>query len=159
MTSHSLPHASVAITTALLTAGTLAGCASAVPFDAAPNAADPLCAEVIVRLPDSVGDNRIRETNAQATGAWGDPAAVLLRCGVDVPGPTTLRCVNVNGVDWIADESRAPVFRFTSYGRTPAVEVVVDNDKASGSVLVDLSAAVSSIPAEKQCLDVTDVAP
>jgi hypothetical protein len=138
-------------------AALLTGCAQAVPFDAAPDAADTACADVVVRLPDTVAEQAERETNAQGTGAWGTPAAVLLRCGVTPPGPTEDRCVSVDGVDWVIDESDAPRFRFTTYGRTPAVEVIVDNDVVSGtSAITDLSRAVSAIPADGACTTVDD---
>jgi hypothetical protein len=85
---------------------------------------------------------------------------VLLRCGVEPPGPTTLRCVSVDEVDWIIDESDAPRYRFTTYGRTPAVEVVVDNDVVSGTtVIADLSPAVSVIEAQGGCTDLEELAP
>ena len=136
----------------------LAGCAAAVPMQPAADAANPDCAEIIVRLPESVADQPSRETNAQGTGAWGDPAAVLLTCGVPVPGPTTLPCVNINGVDWIEDDSEAPQYRYTTYGREPATEVYLDSEVVSGSTtLVDLAAAVSNIPATKACLGANDV--
>lgn len=135
----------------------IAGCSQAVPFEAAPDASDPDCAAVVVRLPDVVADLPQRETDAQGTGAWGTPASVLLRCGVPTPGPTTDRCVSVDGVDWIIDESDAPRFLFTTYGRTPAVEVLVDNDVVSGTTAIsDLSSAVSVIPAERECTSVDD---
>ena len=41
---------------------------------------------------------------ARRTAAWGDPSQVILRCGVNVPGPTTDRCVSVNDVDWVIKE-------------------------------------------------------
>lgn len=138
-------------------AALLTGCAQAVPFDAAPDAANTACADVVVRLPDTVAEQAQRETNAQGTGAWGTPAAVLLRCGVTPPGPTEDRCVSVDGVDWVIDETDAPRFRFTTYGRTPAVEVIVDNDVVSGtSAITDLSRAVSAIPADGACTTVDD---
>jgi hypothetical protein len=128
-----------------------------VPFEAAPEATDPDCAAVVVRLPDEVAGLAARETDAQGTGAWGTPASVLLRCGVEPPGPTTERCVSVDGVDWIIDESDAPRYLFTTYGRTPAVEVLVDNDAVSGTTAItDLSAAVSVIPAERECTNLGD---
>ena len=136
----------------------LAGCASTVSLDPAKNAASPDCASVVVRLPQTVADLPERETGAQGTGAWGDPAAVLLRCGVPSPGPTTDQCVSVNGVDWVEDDSNAPRYRFTTFGRTPAVEVILDYDTVSGSTtLADLASAVSAIPAKNQCTDVSDV--
>ncbi len=137
----------------------LSGCTAAVPLQPAPDAENPACADVVVHLPATVAEQPQRETNAQGTGAWGSPdASVLLHCGVPVPGPTTLACVTVNGVDWINDDSEAPLYRFTTYGRTPATEVVVDSGKVSGStVLVDLASAVSQIPATGACVGVDDL--
>ncbi|MFB2556884.1 DUF3515 family protein [Herbiconiux liangxiaofengii] len=136
----------------------LSGCAATVSLEPAADATDPSCADVIVRLPDTVADQQRRTTDAQGTGAWGDPASVLLHCGVPVSGPTSLPCANVNGVDWIVDNSNDPTYVFTTYGRTPAVEVVLDYDVVGGtSALDDLRAAVSSIPQTDQCIDANDV--
>jgi hypothetical protein len=124
----------------------------------ADDANNPDCASVTVRLPDTVAELKKRETNAQATGAWGTPASVLLTCGVEVPGPTTLPCVSVNDVDWIEDDSQAPLYRYTTYGRTPAVEVVIDSGVVSGTTtLVDLGASVSVLPSTAKCTDLADV--
>ncbi|WP_139416845.1 DUF3515 domain-containing protein [Agromyces laixinhei] len=144
-------------TVALASVLVFAGCSQAVPIETAPLASDPECAAVVVRLPDALArdteaEQQQRETNAQGTGAWGEPASVVLRCGAEAPGPTTERCVSVNGVDWIIDESEAPDYLFTTYGRSPAVEVLVDNDVVSGTtVITELAAAVSVIPAEGGC--------
>lgn len=136
----------------------LAGCAGIVPMQPAVDANNPACAPVIVRLPESVADQKKRETNAQATGAWGEPATILLHCGVDVPGPSTLPCVEVNGIDWIEDDSEKPNYRYTTFGRTPAVEVVLDSEKVSGTTtLVDLTGAIEKIPATNKCTDLSDV--
>ena len=149
-------------TALLLAAGAaatlLSGCTADVPMDPAADANDPACAEVIVRLPKTVDGLDRRNTNAQATGAWGDPASVLLYCGIEPSGPTTDSCVNVNGVDWIIDESRAPMFRFEAYGRTPGVEVIVNADeKVSGTnVITELSSAVSKLPQERKCSSVIE---
>jgi hypothetical protein len=143
---------------AVVTAFALTGCVGVVPMQPAADANNPDCASVIVRLPDLVADQPKRETNAQATGAWGTPAAVLLTCGVTVPGPTTLPCVEINGIDWIQDDAQAPLYRYTTFGRTPAVEVVVDSDVVSGTTaLVDLGGAVSYLPQTGQCNDLSDV--
>jgi hypothetical protein len=113
----------------LIAAAGLAACAGTVAMEAAPEADDPACAAVSVRLPDTIAGQERRWTDAQATGAWGDPAAVLLTCGVAVPGPSELACQTVEGVDWLVDESEAPkYYRFTTFGRTPAVEVYIDYD-------------------------------
>jgi len=150
----------------------LAGCSQPVPIDAADGASSPDCAALVVRLPEVLNQNPDpnapetgeeqpeRETNAQGTGAWGSPASVLLRCGVATPGPTTDTCYSVNGVDWLMDDTDKPNYRFTTYGRTPAVEVLVDSDVVSGTtVLTDLSSAVAVIPAEAACTSVDDAAP
>lgn len=136
----------------------LTGCAAAVPMQPAEDAVNPDCAAIVVRLPETVADQPSRETNAQGTGAWGDPAAVLLTCGVAVPGPTTLPCVNINGIDWIEDDSEAPRYRYTTYGRDPATEVYIDSELVSGSTtLVDLAGAIANVPATTQCVGADDV--
>jgi len=136
----------------------LTGCAGAVPMTPAEDANNPACASVIVRLPDLVAEQPKRETNAQATGAWGTPASVLLTCGVTVPGPTTLPCVEVNGIDWIEDDADAPLYRYTTFGRSPAIEVAIDSNAVSGTtVLVDLGNAVSYLPQTGTCTDLSDV--
>ena len=136
----------------------LAGCAPTVALAPADDAASPLCAEVSVRLPEAIGELASRETNAQATGAWGEPTAVILRCGVPAPAPTAeLPCVTVEGVDWLRDDSDDPRFVFTTYGRVPAVEVIVDGDAASGlEALTELAPAVSRLPVEGACVVPTE---
>ena len=134
----------------------LNGCAGIVPMEPAVDANNPLCAEVSVRLGDVAGLAK-RETNAQATAAWGDPASILLTCGLEAPAPTTLPCLSVNDVDWIMDESQKPIYIFTTFGRTPAVQVALNSDAVSGStVLADLAMPVSSIPQDRPCLSLSD---
>jgi hypothetical protein len=143
----------------LIALGTLTGCAQTVALSPAENAEDPKCAEIMVRLPDLVGELPLRETNAQGTGAWGSPtSAVLLRCGVDVPDPTsTLPCVLVDNVYWLRDDADAPNYVFTTYGRDPATEVVVNRDKISpGSALYDLVKAVSASTETGACTEIED---
>lgn len=154
---HSLARAVSAVALLCASALSLTACSGAVAMSPAPDSNDPSCAAVTVRLPNTISDLDKRETTAQATGAWGDPAAILLHCGVEPIGPTTMPCFTVNGVDWVRDDSESPIFRFTTYGRTPAVEVVIDNREASGSALLDLSAAVSVIDPTKSCLNAEDV--
>ncbi|MGK9146732.1 DUF3515 domain-containing protein [Plantibacter flavus] len=147
----------LAATLAVAATFTLAGCSSGVALEAADDANNPECAEVTVRLPDVVAELPERTTDAQATGAWGDPASVLLHCGVAVPGPTTEQCQSVNGVDWIIDDTDAPTYRFTTFGRTPAVEVVLDGDAvASSTVLADLAPSVSVLPVTGACTALGD---
>jgi hypothetical protein len=130
----------------------LAGCATAVPMEPAEGANDPACANVIVRLPETVAELERRTTNAQSTGAWGDPVGVELRCGTPTSGPTTDMCVTVNEVDWIIDESQAPLYRFEAYGREPGLEVFVNSEIASGTlVATDLANVAKMLPQVRKC--------
>jgi hypothetical protein len=143
----------------------LSGCTAAVALPAADDAADPACAQVIVALPDTVAGLDARETDAQGTGAWGNPAYVILRCGVEPPPPTAAECLTVDGIDWIRNDEKDPTFVFTTYGRTPAVDVAIDsdgdpddeNDGVSGlEALTDLSSAVGVIPQTNKCVSPAD---
>lgn len=147
----------VALALVVAALGGLTACAGDYPMDAAPNANDPACADVIVRLPDTVAGLDRRTTNAQSTGAWGSPASVLLYCGIVPSGPTTDECVSVNGVDWIIDPSQAPFYRFEAYGRNPGLQVVVDSEAVSGTdVLARLGSSVQVLPQERECVALAD---
>lgn len=133
----------------------LSGCAGTVHLEPADDANNPLCAEVTVRLPQAIADQERRWTDAQATGSWGDPVSVILSCGVTVPGPTAeLQCVTLEGIDWLVDESEAPMMRMTTYGRDPAVQVYVDTERPSSNEVLSnpsLVSALRMIPAERAC--------
>ncbi len=132
----------------------LGGCAQTVALDPADDAINPVCASVIVGLPETVAGLEQRQTNAQGTSAWGEPASVILHCGVQVPPPTAeYPCYTVEGVDWLLNDENAPQYVFTSYGRDPAIEVVVDNEAASGlAALTDLAFAITNSPKEGECI-------
>lgn len=147
-------------------AGATAACAPRIGVEVADDAADPLCAEVVLAVPESLGEGLPQlGTTSQATTAWGEPgAAVTLRCGVEVPGPTTDLCQSVGTgsgtVDWLVVEDGEGTWTFTTYGRDPAVEVVVPpavTANRSTSFIADLGPAVQSVPQTRQCLDVADV--
>lgn len=146
---------------ALVAALALAGCSSPIALEPAEFATDPRCADVIVNLPGTLGDFELLETNAQGTAAWGDgTAALILKCGVPVPDPTSaLPCVDAGGIDWLVDDSQDPRFYFTTYGRDPAVQVLVDYDVASGSLLQGLANAISFTTRESGCIGLEDVVP
>jgi len=142
----------------LIALGALTGCVQTVSLDPAEDAQNPGCAEVMVRLPDAVGDLALRETNAQATGAWGSPSSVLLRCGVAIPDRASLLpCVLVEDVYWLRDDTDAPNYVFTTYGRDPATEVIVNRDVTSpGSALFDLVDAVGATESTASCTEIED---
>lgn len=150
----------------LLLAGIIAlvGCTPTVSMEPAKHANDPLCAEVMVRLPKAVGNLDRVWTDAQATGAWGTPVAVALTCGFDAPAPTAeLQCVTLEGVDWLVDAEDTPNLRMTSYGRQPAVQIYVNTSPETGGIssneaLRALAPMVRQIPATSGCI-APDVAP
>ncbi|AAT88844.1 hypothetical protein ATY41_10975 [Leifsonia xyli subsp. xyli] len=142
----------------------LTGCATTVSLDPAADANDPGCAEISVRLPDAVAGKARRQTDAQATGAWGEPAAVLLRCGVPPIGPTTRPCVTVNGIDWVLmSKPAAKTVVYQTFGRNPATEVIIDHvsGASDSSVLPEFASAVASVEQSEKCLSTldTEVAP
>ena len=136
---------------------TLTSCTSLVAdIQVAPDATDPLCAEAMVAMPEEIAGNDRRRTDSQSTAAWGDPAAAVFRCGVQVPEPTTDECVEANGVDWVVHEEGSN-WRITTYGRDPAMEVLFDGERiSSSSVMVDIGNAARRIPAEGGCTDPED---
>jgi hypothetical protein len=136
----------------------LTGCTNAVAMSPAPSADDAACAAVQVRLPAVVDSKfELRNTNAQSTAAWGDPEAAIYHCGVEVPTVSDLPCFDQGGVDWIRDDRGGQVV-YTTFGRSPAVQVVIDTTKTTPSVLQDLGPAVSTLPRDgHECLDPADV--
>lgn len=107
----------------------------------------------MVILPDEVSGLQRRDTNSQATAVWGDPAAVVLRCGVESPSAvTTDPCVTANGVDWIAREGEG-AWTLTTYGREPATEVLFDPLVVpSSNVLPELAASIQAVESQTECL-------
>ena len=145
---------------AVLAGVSLAGCARTVIVEPAQDAANPECADIMLTLPDEIAGEQARRTSSQGTKAWGDPSIAVLRCGVTPPGPTTDQCVSVSGVDWISKptDDDDSTWAFTSYGRTPAVEVLVDRRAESGNdVLAAISPALAKIEPEAECVGAEDV--
>lgn len=153
----------------------LGGCTNAVHLQPGPRAPDPVCAAVIQALPGELAGLLQGSTTAQATVAWGTDAAITLRCGVEEPPPTVDRCITVesggSSVDWINPEAGSPLipahadteigsWTFLTYGRSPAIEVVVPAEAVSDqpdAVLVDLASAVQRSPASRFCTSATDI--
>ena len=136
-------------------------------LEAAPYAADPVCATVLFATPDAVGGIDRGRTTAQATTAWG--REVTLRCGLEPPPPSTDRCITVGGVDWLSldasdprvpDYARSDAWTFLTYGRTPAIEVVISSAAVGEGSVTDLLAqftpAVEAIEADRACVGLLD---
>ncbi|MFD8767866.1 MULTISPECIES: DUF3515 domain-containing protein [Microbacterium] len=134
----------------------LAGCTTTVHLEPAADANNPACANVSVLLPESVGGLDRVFTDAQATGAWGDPT-VVLRCGVEPPAPSALVCTTIGGVDWLVLEQEEERQRLVTFGRDPAVEVTIKRgEQIDFQTIVDkISASIQSglQPATGQCTD------
>jgi hypothetical protein len=144
----------------------LAGCTPTVAMEPAAHANDPKCAAVTVQLPDEVAGQKQDHTNAQATGAWGDPVKVQLRCGVTPLGPTTKPCVTVasgrDSVDWVlTNNPDDKVLTYVTFGRTPAIEVTIKHGAggvSDANVLPDLAQAVAGIKQSttRKCISAED---
>jgi hypothetical protein len=135
----------------------LTGCAPMVVLEPAEDANNAECAEIIVRLPDELAGEQKRRVNAQATGAWGEPVSVILRCGLEPVEVSALPCVTAGDIDWLVDDANAPSFRFISYARNPATEVIIDSTKLAGvTVLEQLSSTIGVLPATKRCTETTN---
>lgn len=133
------------------TAALATGCGSTATVEAAPHAADPDCAEVMLGLPEEIAEFELRETTSQATAAYGEPSAVVVRCGAEPPGPSTEHCVTAEGVDWLAIE-REEDWQLISYGREPAIEVTLDIERvASSTAMVALASAAENIEQTREC--------
>lgn len=151
----------LALLTALALLPGLAACSTTVAMEPARDANDPACAGIVARLPQTISGQERRWTDAQATGAWGDPAAILLTCGLETPGPSTLPCRSFDGVDWLVDESQAADNRYTltTFGRTPALQVYLDYEAASsGDVAQALGPLIRSYlqPTGSVCTSASD---
>jgi hypothetical protein len=137
---------------ALLCVALVAGCGGTT-LEPGPDAAAPACAGVEQRLPATVLGAPEGTTDVEGAAVWGDPA-VVLRCGVTAPGPTTDRCVTVDDVDWVFTEDDDG-YRFVTFGRTPAVEVTVpkqiDRTEAPGA-LTEFTRSVAPLKQSRHCI-------
>jgi hypothetical protein len=104
--------------------------------------------------PKTVGGQPLTPTSpsSAAVRAWGEPA-IIARCGLPAIGPTTDTCLNVSGIDWVAHQLTDGV-RFTTYGRSPAMEVLVPSAyEPEPLVLPAFGAAAAAIPqGQRHCL-------
>jgi hypothetical protein len=107
--------------------GLLSGCSDAVEVAPPPQHATQ-CDAATPKWPAEVAHQRARAVDAgggaeQDARAWGDPA-VIATCGWPALGPTDKECLDVDGVYWVVEPLSDGV-RFTTFGREPAIEVLV----------------------------------
>lgn len=128
---------------------TLAGCSRGeVPVSAAPLAAEPACQQAVEAFPEVVAGRVAQPVSEEAessAAAWGNPA-IVARCGVVPPGPTTDPCLTVNEVDWVVQELDDGVALVT-YGRTPALEILVPASyPQSADLVAGFAEAADALP-------------
>jgi hypothetical protein len=134
------------VSVALAGLALLSACTHQVQARLPADAADPACATAAAKLPQTLlkAGRRATHPSSPALAAWGDPA-IILRCGVTPPGPTADLCQAVNGIDWVVQQLSGGV-EFTTYGRTPAIQVLVPSHYAPEAfALTGLTAAVATI--------------
>lgn len=153
----------------------VSGCTRPVQVESAAYAADPVCGQVIAALPAELNGAGQSPTTAQSAVAWGTTSPIVLRCGVEPPPPSDERCIAVTSpvgveVDWLApegDSSLIPAhaqldsgaWTFITYGRTPAIELVIPAESGVTEpldILNSLALAVDLAPAVRYCVGATD---
>jgi Protein of unknown function (DUF3515) len=119
---------------------------------AGPSATDPGCASLLSRVPQRLLDRPRGTIDVAGAAVWGDPA-IVLRCGVERPGPSSDQCLVVDDAEWLFRED-AEAYRFTLFGRSPVLELSVpasiDRTQAPGA-LAELGAAVAPLPGKTRC--------
>lgn len=135
----------------------LSACSSTVEVSVADKASDPACARAADHWPATVNTEKRREVSVDSptVRAWGDPA-IIARCGVTSPGPTTDDCIDASGVDWVARRLSDGV-AFVTYGREPAIEVLIPSEYAPEPLaLAAFAKAAQQIPqGERHCSSAT----
>jgi hypothetical protein len=113
----------------------------------APAADSPACRQAAGKWPRDIAGMVATTTTSSSPSvrAWGDPA-VIARCGVAAVQPTTADCVAVDDVDWVI-EPLTDGIRATTYGRAPAIEVLIPSRYSPGTLLLPAFAeAARSLP-------------
>ena len=146
-TAHGAGVGTVALTLTLAVTA-LAGCSRAVSVTLPGQADSAACAAVSGLWPADVAGHQPVDVSpaSPAVRAYGDPA-VIARCGVAEPAPST-DCLSVNDVDWVVTMLTDGA-KFVTYGRSPALEVLVPSSAApgsEGSLLPVFTAAAKALP-------------
>lgn len=132
----------------LLVAGLLlSGCSSAVEVAIPPAADHEACVAASAQWPDEVKGQGEDETDPSdpAVAAWGEPP-IIARCGMPPVGPTEDECVVVDGIDWVAEDLDDGT-RLTTFGRDPAIEVIVPQEHDPAPLLLPaFSDAATQLP-------------
>lgn len=136
------------LVTLAVVVATVAGCSRAVAVALPAQAGSAACAAAAKLWPADVSGHQPVEVSpaSPAVRAYGDPA-IIARCGVAEPAPST-DCLSVNDVDWVVTMLTDGA-KFVTYGRSPALEVLVPSGAAPGSegtLLPVFTAAAKALP-------------
>jgi hypothetical protein len=129
----------------------LAGCAQGpgpVSVALPPAASSTSCQALGPLWPATVSGKTSRtiSVDSPAARAWGEPAIIAI-CGYPALEPTTLDCIGVDDVDWVVQPLTDGV-RFTAYGRSPTLDVLVPATYAPQPLLLPaFGAAAKALPA------------
>ncbi|MFE0187284.1 DUF3515 family protein [Streptomyces sp. NPDC059008] len=121
---------------------------------AAPFAENSVCRGLDGDYPGRLAGQERTTTDVAGAAVWGD-GAIILRCGLPTPKPSTDPCVTADGVDWVLRSAKGTDTSKTivTYGRSPAVEVTMDASvKAPDAVMIDLARLVKPIRQVKKCI-------
>lgn len=132
-------------------ASCLAACSHPVAVTTAPRAGDASCQAAARHWPATVASQSPVTTTSSSDSvrAWGSPA-IIARCGLAPPGPTTDPCLTVDGVDWVLHTLTDGV-RATTFDRSPALEVLVPASYPAAPLLLPaFDAAAAQLPANGQ---------
>lgn len=132
---------------ALVAAALSAACSRTPDLAPGPQARSAECSTALAAAPATVLDRPRTPLEVPGALSWGTPP-VVLRCGLAEIGPTTATCLEIDGVDWVVDPDADPVTA-VSYGRSPAVEVLVPaglGREALPVALVDLGPVATALP-------------
>ena len=109
------------------------------------------CEAAMQRMPSTVGGQPASDAFVAERGdprdirVWGDPP-IIATCGWPAMGPTPDQCLDVDGVDWVAEPLSDGV-RFTTFGRDPALEVLVPHAYDPAPLLLPaLGPAAKALP-------------
>ncbi len=131
----------------------LSGCGGSLVEVSPPQFSDG-CEKAMTSWPDRVAgqdergvrlDGGAGPVHSGQAKAWGDPA-VIATCGWPALGPTDKECLDVDGVYWVVEPLSDGV-RFTTFGRAPAIEVLVpDAYKPEPLLLPAFGPAARALP-------------
>ncbi len=122
---------------------------SVTPPPAVSGADRAACGAVLAALPTTVAGAAHRATRPRSplVAAWGAPA-IVLRCGVRVPGPTDVGCQRIEGIDWVVvrdTDGSGGTAVLETFDRTPTIELQVPDGYPRDVAVAGVAPALTSL--------------